>query len=149
MQRRASCCTNAKPCEATQINAEHCNALRSTSLQSQAKQLNCLINFFRFLGFLLWFVLGPGGLREAPGSPGRPTEGSGGPSGGPLLPRARVEKLKNQTCWGALLSGRVEVMQGKAKQCVASSVQSKAQRKAMQRKAIQCNVKPSDAKQSD
>ena len=37
--------------------------------------LHCSINSFRFLAFLLWFVLGPGGLR-------RPTEGSGGASWG-------------------------------------------------------------------
>ncbi len=35
-------------------------------------RLHCLINSFRFLGFLLWFVLGPGGSREAPGGPGKP-----------------------------------------------------------------------------
>ncbi len=33
--------------------------------------LHCSVNSFRFLGFLLWFVLGPGGLREAPGGPGK------------------------------------------------------------------------------
>ncbi len=32
--------------------------------------LHCSVIFFRFLGFLLWFVLSPGGLREAPGGPG-------------------------------------------------------------------------------
>ena len=26
-------------------------------------------NYFRFLGFLLWYVLCPGGLLEAPGGP--------------------------------------------------------------------------------
>ncbi len=29
------------------------------------------VSFFRVLGFLLWFVLGPGGPREAPGGPGK------------------------------------------------------------------------------
>jgi hypothetical protein len=32
---------------------------------------HCLINSFRFLGFLLWFVLRPGALREALGGPGK------------------------------------------------------------------------------
>ena len=32
---------------------------------------HCSVNSFRFLGFLLWFVLGPGDLREAPGGPGK------------------------------------------------------------------------------
>ncbi len=42
-------------------------------------------NSFRFLGFLLWFALGP--------APGRPTEGSGGGlPGAPGPPRARVNK---------------------------------------------------------
>ncbi len=30
-----------------------------------------LSQFFRFLGSLLWFVLGYGGRREAPGGPGK------------------------------------------------------------------------------
>ncbi len=33
--------------------------------------LLCSVNSFRFLGFLIGFVLGPGGLREAPGGPGK------------------------------------------------------------------------------
>ena len=47
----------------------------------------------RFLDVLLWFALGPGGLRQAPEAsgrppvaPGRPTEGPGGPPGGPRGP---------------------------------------------------------------
>ncbi len=30
-----------------------------------------LSHFFRFLGFVLWCVLGAGGLREAPGGPAK------------------------------------------------------------------------------
>ncbi len=49
--------------------------------------LRCLINSFRFLDFLLWFVLGPGGLREAPGVPGNAHGGCWGSSRGlPELP---------------------------------------------------------------
>ncbi len=31
--------------------------------------------YFWFLGFLLWFVLGPGASGRSPEAPGRPTEG--------------------------------------------------------------------------
>jgi hypothetical protein len=39
----------------------------------------CSVASFRFLGLLHWFVLGPGGLREAPGGPGGRREAPGGP----------------------------------------------------------------------
>ncbi len=45
-----------------------------------------LYQFLQVSRFLLRFVLGPGGLREAPEAPGRPTEGFGGPPMGPLTP---------------------------------------------------------------
>ncbi len=51
--------------------------------------LHHLITSFRFLSFLLWFVLGPGGFREAPGGPGN-AHGelcSGGSPGAPRSPR--------------------------------------------------------------
>ncbi len=35
--------------------------------------LHCLIDAFRFLGFLLWFVLGPEGLRGASLGPPDPS----------------------------------------------------------------------------
>jgi hypothetical protein len=38
--------------------------------------LHCAINSFRFLGFFLWFVLGPESLQEAPGGPGKAHGGS-------------------------------------------------------------------------
>ncbi len=44
------------------------------------EMLHCSINSFRFLDFLLWFVLGPGGLREAPGGPGKAQGGLWGAS---------------------------------------------------------------------
>ncbi len=58
--------------------------------------LHCSINSFRFLRFLLWFVLGPEGLREAPG------KAHGGlcwaSPGAPGAPGARVQKPKNPYC---------------------------------------------------
>ncbi len=62
------------------------------------------VNSLRFLSLLLWFVLGPGGLREAPG---RPTDGSGGPPRGPRTPPAGSRNLKAHTCCRARLSCRV------------------------------------------
>ncbi len=54
--------------------------------------LLCLINSVRFLGFLLWFVSGPGGLREALEGPRRALGGPSGPPGGPQSPGARANK---------------------------------------------------------
>ncbi len=51
--------------------------------------LHCSVNSFRFLDFLLWFVLGPGRPPEAPG---RPTDGSGGPPGVPRTPPGPGQK---------------------------------------------------------
>jgi hypothetical protein len=63
------------------------------------------------MGLLLWFVLGPGGLREAPGAPG---EGPRRALGGlPEPPGARVKKPKNPYflhCpieWSSFWSARV------------------------------------------
>jgi hypothetical protein len=53
--------------------------------------LHCSVKSFRSLGFLLWFVLGPGGLREAE-APGLPTEGPRGPPGGPRSSRGPGQK---------------------------------------------------------
>ena len=54
----------------------------------KALQLYCSNQFLLFLGFLLWFVLGPGGLREAPGGPGKAHGGLWGASrGSPDHPR--------------------------------------------------------------
>ncbi len=69
--------------------------------------LDCLITSFRLLGFLLWFVLGPRGLREAPRDPGNAHGGLWGASRGPSGPGAK--NLKTYTFCRALLSGRVPV----------------------------------------
>ncbi len=65
----------------------HAARLRAARLQvADCKgMLHCSMNSFRFLCCLLWFVLGAGSHREAPGSPGN--------AHGP--PRARVRKPKN------------------------------------------------------
>ncbi len=39
------------------------------------------LHCFRLLSFLLWFVLGPGGLRKAPGGPGKANGRPWGPPG--------------------------------------------------------------------
>ncbi len=67
------------------------------------RHLDRLVKTFRFLLCLLWFVVGPGGLREGPKAPGRPTESSVGPPGGFRSPRGRGKN----TYWfcRALLSG--------------------------------------------
>ncbi len=44
---------------------------------------------------MLLFVLGPGGLREAPGGPGKGHGWFSGPSRGPRSPRDPVKKPKN------------------------------------------------------
>ncbi len=70
-----------------------------------------LLDQFLFVSeFLsLWFVLGPGGLREAPR---RPTEGPREPPGAPGAPRARVNKIENLY----FLAGLFEAAQGGAHQ---------------------------------
>jgi hypothetical protein len=59
-------------------------------------RLHCSVNSFRFLSFLLWFVLGPWG---PPGGPRGPREGpriaQGDLPGAPGAPRARVKKPGN------------------------------------------------------
>ncbi len=53
-------------------------------------ELHSLINLLRFVGFLIWFVLGPGGLRKTPRGLGKAHVGLWGPPGGPRTPhRAR------------------------------------------------------------
>ncbi len=42
---------------------------------SGSRILHCSVNSFRFLGFLLWFVSGPGGLRELIQKPLRSGQG--------------------------------------------------------------------------
>ncbi len=44
---------------------------QTQELRFEESGFYCSVNSFRFLGFLLWFVLGPGGLRETPGGPGK------------------------------------------------------------------------------
>ncbi len=44
--------------------------LPDTHKRTRFLHLHCSVISFRFLGFLLWLALGPGGLREAPGVPG-------------------------------------------------------------------------------
>ncbi len=72
-------------------------------------RLDCLINSFRFLGFLLWFVVGPGCLQEGPGGPGKV---HGGPSGTSRRPQGHPgpgsKNLKTHACCRALLSGPVD-----------------------------------------
>jgi hypothetical protein len=64
--------------------------------------LDRLINTFGFLSFLLWFVLGPGDLRAAPGSPQAHMAladflGACGPRG--------MNNIQIHNCCGALFSG--------------------------------------------
>ncbi len=54
-----------------------------------------LINAFRFLGFLLWFVVGPRGLRERPGGPGKTHGEPWRTSRGPPEPPRRKSKKPN------------------------------------------------------
>ncbi len=56
--------------------------------------LHCSNNYFRFLGFLLWFGLGPGGLREAPGNPGKAHGGLWGSLGLRTSPGPRQKTQK-------------------------------------------------------
>jgi hypothetical protein len=66
------------------------------------------VNSFRFLGFLLWLVLGPGGLLETPGGPGKAHGWLWGASRGPPdLPGPGPTNLKTHTFCRALLSGPV------------------------------------------
>ncbi len=61
------------------------------------QQLDLLTNTFRFLGFLVWFVVDPRGLREGSGGP---RKAHGGPwrdfPGALGDPGARAKKAKNQ-----------------------------------------------------
>ncbi len=70
--------------------------------------VHCSIIFSRFLGFLLWFVLGPGGLRKDPAGPGKAHGELWGASRGPPDPPVpRSVNLETRNCCRALLSGRV------------------------------------------
>ncbi len=51
---------------------------KNRSNNPRQPRLDCLINPQVFYGFVFWFVLGPGGLREAPGDPGK-AHGQGPP----------------------------------------------------------------------
>ncbi len=54
-----------------------------------------LLNHVLEVSKSLWFVLGPGGLREAPGGPGKAYGGLWGPPGGPPYPPGpRPKNLK-------------------------------------------------------
>jgi hypothetical protein len=65
---------------------------------------HCSSNSFRFLGFLHWFVLGPGGLWQAPGGPGK---AHGELWGGLLTTRGPGQKNpKTNSFCGALLRGQ-------------------------------------------
>ncbi len=44
---------------------------KATILDEIGRYLHRSVKVFRLLGFLLCFVLDPGGLREAPGGPGK------------------------------------------------------------------------------
>ncbi len=80
---------------------------KAPSLSPQP-QLHRSVNSSRFLGFLLWFVLGPGGLREAPGGPGKAHGWLWGASRGPPdTPGPGSKNLKTHTFCRARLSGRV------------------------------------------
>jgi hypothetical protein len=70
--------------------------------------LICSVKSLRFLGSLLWFVLGPGGLQEAPGDRGNAHGGLSGASREPPDPLGPgSENLKVHTFCRVLLSGRV------------------------------------------
>ncbi len=57
------------------------------------RRLHCSVNSLRFLGFLLWFVLGPGGLREGPLEVSEtPTNSCWGPPGGSRSPPGPGQK---------------------------------------------------------
>ncbi len=55
--------------------------------------LRCLINALRFLSLLLWFVVGPGGFREAPGGPGKANGGLWGAFRGPPEPGSKQNQI--------------------------------------------------------
>ncbi len=92
--------------------AENSGPAKGINKVSRSRNLHCLINSFRFLCFLLWFVLGPGGLREAPEGPGNAHGGLWGASPGPPEPPGPGSKnITTHTCCGALLSGRGMVLE--------------------------------------
>ncbi len=75
-----------------QANPRGAGACDSTVGSKAKTEDHCLINCFRFQGFLLWFVLGPGGPREAPGNPGKADGGLWGTSRGPPGPGSAFSK---------------------------------------------------------
>jgi hypothetical protein len=92
---------NGEPCR---WHGRHHDNRRSKSLHL----LHRSINYFRFLICLLRFVLGPGGLREAPGGPGKAHgELWGAPRGSPDPPGPGSTKHKNPYFCRARLSGPV------------------------------------------
>ncbi len=81
--------------------------------------LHRLVNSFRFLGFLLWFVLGPGGLREAPGRPTDSPRIAQGPlPGAPGPPGPGSKNLKTNTLCRALVSGRANARTYRRPRCM-------------------------------
>ena len=86
-------------CRLHQKSAPQTNSKAMPWCQTNPARLPSLhrsVNSFRFLCFLHWFGLGPGGLREAPGCPGKAHGGLwGGFPGAPGPPGAQVKKLQN------------------------------------------------------
>ncbi len=58
------------------------------------RHLDCSVDSFWLIGFLVWFVVGPGFFREGPGSPEIPMDGTGLPPEAPGAPGAQVKKNK-------------------------------------------------------
>ncbi len=57
--------------------------------------LDCLVDSFWLIVFLVWLVVGPGGIREGPGRPRNLDGWPWGPPGGPRAPGARAQQHKN------------------------------------------------------
>ncbi len=90
--RHSQTCPPPSPAAASAAaQLDFASMLRPVDHFSGHSFLHCSINSFRCLGFLLWFVLGPRGLRKAPGSPGKAHGGLGSDSPGP-----GSQKPKNQ-----------------------------------------------------
>ena len=72
------------------------DALIHTALHARrgdvGSQLHCSDNSLRFPDFWVWFVLGPGHLQEAPGSPGKAHGRLCGASRGPPEALGRVPR---------------------------------------------------------